>query len=194
MEEVVAVEEKVEVEAEEEAEVEVGVQGVEEAEEVGVKRGLRRLVRITGGPSAHGREETASAASAHSSSRCGHAPLRNSRLNDTSPPLEIESCCTSTSVESSTLPSCSSASVSHCARKRGDNKLLVEARRLDATQRACRAVRSAAERLSKLLAAIARLSILRFANLHKVTSDLHDNYNWRAARMMLRSYRSYKGK
>ena len=174
MEEVVAVEEKVEVEAEEEAEVEVEVQVeaevVEEAEEVGVERGLRRLVRITGGPSAQGREETASAASAHSSSRCGHAPLRNSRLNDTSPPLEIESCCTSTSVESSTLPSCSSASVSHCARKRGDNKLLVEARRLDATQRACRAVRSAAERLSKLVAAIARLSILRFANLHyKVT-------------------------
>ena len=175
MEEVVAVEEKVEVEAEEEAEVEVKevqveAEVVDEAEEVGVERGLRRLVRITGGPSAQGREETASAASAHSSSRCGHAPLRNSRLNDTSPPLEIESCCTSTSVESSTLPSCSSASVSHCARKRGDNKLLVEARRLDATQRACRAVRSAAERLSKLLAAIARLSILRFANLHyKVT-------------------------
>ena len=109
---------------------------------------LRRLVRITGGPAAHGREETVSAASARSSSRCGHAPLKNSRLNDTSPPAEIESCCTSTSDVSSTRPSCSSASVSHCARKRG------EARRLDATHRAWRAVRSAAERLSKLFAAI----------------------------------------
>ena len=69
------------------------------------ERGLRRLVRITGGPAAHGREETVSAASARSSSRCGHAPLKNSKLNDTSPPAEIESCCTSTSDASSTRPS-----------------------------------------------------------------------------------------